>query len=527
MVVWRGTRLDIAMNIMQISAVELSKQCGISNSLISRWRSGKRPLTKRSMASVEVAATLVRLDEQRRLDPVLAPFMDQGHSRETSMWLYLLDENLVLEKSFLKIGGYEYRAEQRVLFGKEGFNKAASEVLEELDHIPVDRDVIVCACDPGVWSSDNHFVVSILEKIRQETQKGRSLTLVEPHEAFQQRKFPVSLWGLEAMLDGNIARYSLPQGLVEESFSVVIPGCWCGRVVADPDVADGVTSFLTSDPRIVAHEEAVIERVLQRCDTQVDGEFFHETGGYNIEALEHAFIRPSGPGQMPALEEFSSISRIPFLGLLTIDELTAIHRGLADDAQVHFGESPLVLTDKQIGRGYYRIILSAEDLIAAVVGERGFMMSAHRGSWDTGVIVPPRIVCQAVERIVSALQRRTNMEVALVSGEVFSALRVEMAVWKGTASVAWLQDGSGSFCSTHQSLVGNLDGLFLKIWEELPAQWKDRDSVAAVLKELLASNCAPVKQLVALRSNNSVPGSRHWLSIAGAVVGLDGAAWGN
>lgn len=497
MVVWGTTRLDIAMKTLQISALELSKQCGVSNSLISRWRSGKRRLTMRSVASVEVAATLVRLDAQRRLDSLLTPLIEQGHSRENAMWLYLLDENLAPEKSVLQIDGYEYRAEQRVLFGKEGLCKAADEMLERLERTPVERDVIVCVGDSEVWNLDEEFEAPILERIRQESQRGRRLILVEPQAPSWQGTFQVSLGGLVAMLQGNIRRYSLPHDSVGESFGVVIPGYWFGRVVADPDVADGVTSFFTSDPRIVAHEETVIERIIQRCDPQIEGEFFQKPGRCSAEVVNGMSCGAVSRMQTPVFDVFSSISRIPFFGLLTRDELTSIHAGTINNLQNQFNDWSLALTDEQYKNGQYRIILDAEELVTAVAGKRGFVMPAQKGALNMNVVVPQAIVRKAIERIVLALRQQAPVEVALVSREFFEDLHVEMAVWKSAVSVVWLQDGGHSFFSKHQRMTANLDSLFSKIWETLPTHWKNQERTINILSGILSSNYSSVEKWLA------------------------------
>lgn len=479
------TNLDNVMMLLNVSAVQLSGLCGVSNSLISRWQRGKRPLTVRSESLRPLVSALLALDTGNVLDGVLAPWLTNGDSKAEALRHYLTDtEGLTLPARFeppepQRTGSY--LIEQQALLGARGFRKAALLMLDYVMKLPPGQQVIVCAHDNfNLWHGDVPFAIQVLLKMRKVVKNGTSCILITREAPGRDGSPWFSLYWLTIHLKG-IARSRYYKGdAPTECFVGVIPGYWSGRMEPDDSAEDGIISLLSTDPRIVAKDEAHCKAFLERSAPAIQYGFLEAPNGTaeNPARWETDDFLRSKPQEPPeAYGSFSAICRTPSFGIMTKEEFSEI---VGNDV------SPVVpdylFNDSDtFATGVHRIILCREDVREGLLNEQHHNLPLSK-MLGKDVQVPRSVLAAQVKRLLVAMKKNKEFEVALVPRTAFNKLEMELVFWPGKAALGWLQDGSESMFDVDPVTIGSFASAVDHTWSKLHKGWKRYRNVSATLR---------------------------------------------
>ncbi|MDL2218992.1 hypothetical protein LJC04_01460 [Ruminococcaceae bacterium OttesenSCG-928-O06] len=136
----RNNRLNHLMNELGIRSVTLAQASGGDHSLITKWRRGERPLTRRSRHLMPVAKGLIALDTKGLIPDIVAPWQQAGESTAEALCEYLLSSDLPAlpprtgPQQRITSGGYT--VQHQVYLGQRGFRSAALAMLDYVTTLP-------------------------------------------------------------------------------------------------------------------------------------------------------------------------------------------------------------------------------------------------------------------------------------------------------------------------------------------------------------------------------------------------------
>ncbi|MCL1873978.1 MAG: hypothetical protein FWF85_07670 [Clostridiales bacterium] len=477
------TALSTVMDELNINASELSRQSGVDRTLINRWRSGDRAVSRRSSQLSPLVEALLKINTDGRLDELLRPYMLTGENSKEALCELLTGESLTalppraaIPKR--QISG-EYVAEKRVLLGNKGFRKALLNMLDYLQQLPPGQEIIILVkgeYDPRVGNM-LPFVLKFIDKLRKSLNRKARLLLINRRGYTNPEISEITtfswLW-LIAYLRGDI-RVRYYEGELPEPLLMVasIKGYWSGRAEEDPEVEDNLYISMLTDPRDIRQDEAL-------CD-------YYRTNSYPVSQYD-LFSSPKGtdeyrqlwkPGPLPQLENsplpdgrFFVLCSLPGIGLITKNEWRLLCENKTPPPLPEY----LFRETEELAPGPHRIIFCREDIREALSRKytRHHLLSALL---HNDVIIRREMLSKQLNRLLDTMKQRGNVEVALLPRIAFKKLQVEMICWKNSVTVAWLQNLSQSaFTDDGISSRANYASLDF-IWKKMLSGWKHKDKV--------------------------------------------------
>lgn len=486
------SRLAQVMALLGVSAQRLSAACGISNSLISRWQKGARPLSAKSKALAPLAKALLALDAEGKLDEELASWRTSGESQQQALMAYLTGEDLpalparAAPPALQRSGAYVIQ--QQVLLGEKGFRRATLLMLDYVMTLPPGRQVVVCAHNGfDLWLKNVPFALQFLQKLNTATKRGTTFLLVNRRGFGMENSAHFARFWLVAHLRGIIRSRYYKGEAPAEYFVASIRDYWSGHAETDDTAEDGLITTLYTDPRSIRRDEA-------HCDAQI---------ARSAPASQYGFLRkPQGDkenargwqkGPLPHWQQenapapagnFSAICRVPCFGVMTRDEFEQV---AGDDTARMLGKLPdyLFSDTGQFAPGPHRVILCREDVQEALATARRqsepLSEVLHRRAF-----VPRDMLAAQVKRLLTAMERRADFELALVPRSAFAKLELEIVCWQNSASVGWLQDMSESVFANDAITSGSFAAAVNHSWDKLQKGWKRKLNVGRTLRKWLA-----------------------------------------
>lgn len=485
------SRLDTVMRVLNISALELSRHCDVSSSLISRWRKGKRPLSEQSPAVLSVCKALIKHDSEHKLKEYIDPFKDEDIDDTAALIAYLCSEEIPgltpqASPPALQTSGF-YLAQQQVLLGERGFRKAALLMMDYVMQLPPGQQVIACAHNGfDLFLKNVPFAMQFLQKLSRSTKRKTTFLLVNRRGFGMENSAHFAGFWLAAHLKGIIRSRYYEGDPPEEYFVGVIPGYWSGRVEQDETAENGLISTVYSDPRNIRKDE-------QHCAEQI---------ARSKPASQYAFLRaPLGDednkqgwtsGGLPSWDEpdayapdgsFSLIAKVPLFGIMTKAEFDHV-KGSSETPPM---PDYLFADTEEFAKGAHRIILCKEDIREALQHSRSKSEALsdllHRNAY-----IPKKILVEQLERLLKEMKEREDFEVALMPRSAFKKLELEMICWHNSASVGWLQDGSESVFANDPITSGSFSAAIGHTWDKLHKGWKRKRDVSSTLRKWLAGH---------------------------------------
>lgn len=492
-----STRLDTVMKLLEVSAKRLSTLCWVSNSLISRWQNGSRPLTNRSTAFEPLVEALLNLDTDNRLDPLLAPWRTNGENKRTALSKYLIDETLpalpAREKPPQIQRSGNYITQQQVLLGAKGFRRGALLMLDYVLHLPPGQTVIVCAHSSlNLWHNDLVFAIQFLIKLRSSLKRKTCFRLINRRSMELHGSPYFSVFWLTAHLKGIIRSRYYEGEPPAEHFVGAIPGYWSGCAEPDETAEDGLAATLYTDPRNIRKNEI-------HCQTYLDKSAPAGQYGFLCDPLGNQDNQQLWqPGPLPAWSEpnapmpdgcFSVICRVPSFGIMTCNEYAEILQNHPSPPIPDF----LFSTDGYFVNGQHRIILCREDV------REGLLLTRRRNEplselLHRDVYISRSLLADQLERLLAAMKTNESFEVALMPRSAFKKLELELICWQNSVSIGWLQNGEESMLDNNPITAVSFTSAVDYVWSRLLKGWKRRRNVTETLNKWLAGQELEVSQ---------------------------------
>ncbi|MDL2249780.1 helix-turn-helix transcriptional regulator [Lachnospiraceae bacterium OttesenSCG-928-J05] len=465
------SRLASAMTALGLSAVALAEESGLSNSLISRWQKGARPIPTKGHTLQDLAAALSSLDKEGKLDDLLTAYND-GSSKEQMIERYLLGTDmpglsLQMAPPTIQRSG-EYVAQQRVLLGVEGFRRAALLMLDYLAQLPPGQSLTICAHHNfELWHGNLAFALRFLKRLPKVLQKKAQITLITHNaEGFDGSPY-FSVYWLVLQLKGLIRIRYYDGDAPAVDFVASIKGFWSGRLEHDDTAADGLITTLYTDPRNIRPDEAHCADFSER--SAAIGQF-----GFLKDASDKNWLTH------PLITEFSVIQRVPSLGLLTAAEGTALLEGIHAKLPAYLFSDP-----QDYLNGEYTIILCREDVQAGLAKPDRINepLSALAGQ---DVPIPRELLASQLERILIAIDQNPSFQVALMPKSAFEKLNLEFICWQPRLALGWLPDLSESLLTDDAATCVGFTNAITHVWGRLHKGWTSKRKVKNTLRKWLS-----------------------------------------
>lgn len=481
-------RINIVMQAVNVNGAQLSRLCGVDRTLITRFQSGERRITRRSAQVRPLAEALLSLDTEGVLLDLLAPYMQQGESPLSAMQEYLMGEDLVAltprtEAPKRQYSG-DYVKQVRVFLGQRGFRRAAVAMLEYVATLPPGREIITLfQGDHGWLAGDISFVMQFLSQLRKIAARKVYLQVILPSGCHFSDGGTFAIPWLLAHLRGQIcSRYYDGQLPEELRFAASIPGYWSACAQVDPEVEDGLYLEMHTDPRDTRQSTALCKQILQQSTCTCQYAFFSRPGGNPQEPPLWQ------PGPLPLWDtphaaapdgSFYALCRVPGFGMIRRDEFREIlGRRTGPSLPDYFFPESITYSARP-----YRLIFCREDLQRSFSKQR-FQHDAISALLGYRAFVSRDSFRSQIKRLLAAMTR-DDFEVALVPRVAFEKLQLELVCWQGSAAVGWLQDASQSMFTNNSVASASLyDGLGY-VWDKLLASWKRKSYVRAQLRKWL------------------------------------------
>lgn len=418
------TRLHQVLDTLDLSAVVVSRHCDISNSLISRWRSGVRPLTTRSIASIELAATLAELDSDNRLDSLVEPLLPIARDKEQAIWMFITGHEIPNNEPNEAVQSEdEYHVLQHILLGWNGVEKTAISGLCQLEKLAPGQDILLYVGDTNhFWKENPTFHEKLCHKLTTAFQRNSRFSIAENCVETRGTCVKPALDFLKLNMKKSV-QYGLYTGPeVFELILAVIPGHWSGRVERNELAEGGIFSVQSFDPYIVQRDEAIVRSYLRQSLPLGRRKPLESVGQNNC-------LRT--PNWNTNRDTFLSIQELPVLGWMTQSELF----GFASRAVSLHGLGPKPNQKKLLLDVFFseyvesdaccsKIILSHGDLAYAV--EKSFIVPALGAIAGSELIISPQLTRKQLFRILKTMRSNPKLEVALVPEQYFHSLDLEM-----------------------------------------------------------------------------------------------------
>ena len=484
-----ANHLVILLDIVGANAKTLSRISGVDYTLISKWQTGSRKLSRRSKQLIHVANAFNTLDEDNKIDEIISPYMQQCESKVEAISEYLVTDDIEgliphTKPPTIQTTG-EYVAEYRVFLGEKGFRKATLAMVDYLLSLPPGQELIILCYGRYELATHNiPFVFAFITRLKKAIARGAKLKLInrKGYSVIDIKAFTGS-W-LLVHLKGYIrSRYyegELPQNL---RFVASIPGYLSAHVEEDPEVEDQLYTAIYTSPRDIRQDQAICLEHLEKSHLASQYHFLTNPDGDD----ENKKLWQKGP--LPKWERtdaaepagnFNTVCRVPGFGVMSAEEFSQI---LGDDASPDIPEY-LFAKDAVFAPGRHRIILCREDVRDGFKKERRMheVLSLLLGR---RVFIPRDMYKLTIRRLVEAMGR-DDIEVALVPKTAFLKLQTELITYENSVSIAWLQDLSDSVYADDEATSGSFYNSVDYTWDKLMTGWKRKGKVLIQLRKWLA-----------------------------------------
>lgn len=326
----------------------------------------------------------------------------------------------------------EYTVEMQVLLGRKGFWRAALMMLDYVHRLPPGQQTLCCVHGGfELWHSGLPYALQLMAKLDATMKRGTRFVLVNRLAEGLAGSPWFSLKWLAAHMRGTLRSRHYEGEPPPELFVAAIPGYWSGRVERDDTAEDGLLSTLSTDPRGIRRDVAHCEAYIARSIPASQYDFLSHPGGYEDTPLW-------APGPLPAWDEpgtaapdgsFEAVCRVPGFGIMT----------RAEFAQVCGRQAPPPLPDwlfpqeEAFAAGPHRILLCREDVHEGLAGARR-QHEALSALLGRRAYVPREMLAAQLRRLLAAMARREDFEVALVPRSAFKKLEIELVYWRGSAA---------------------------------------------------------------------------------------------
>lgn len=484
----KDNRLNYVMEMLGIRANALAQESGADHSLITKWRRGERKLTRSSKNLLEISEALLRIDTSGNLVALIEPYKNENESPAETLCGYLVGYDLPAlpprtAPPERKSSG-EYTVQHRVYLGQKGFRNALVAMLDYLMAIPAGREIVTVCNGNYNWVMKNpSYISALIERFTKAFNRQTTITVVNRQgQALIDLPAFASAW-MAAHLKGFVrSRYYDGEMAKGDRMVASIQDYWSLHTRDDESVEDGLFTAMYTDPLDFGQDARICDEYYRRSRPLSQYDFLKTPqnprqveqlwdGNHSLMASSPR-VRPDG--------SFYSIQRVPVFGVMTRNELAHLF-----PENIKKIPDFMFAPEAEFAPGSYKMILCTEDVRSIFLKPR-IQHGALRDLMGQPATLPRETGKMLIQRVLKAMEKHPDFEVALVPRCAFKKLQLEMVCWQNSATVAWLQDHSQSSFTIDEATSNALHGSIEYTWDRLLAGWKRQDRIRRQLRKWLA-----------------------------------------
>lgn len=216
------SKLGYLMDLFRIKGIDMANYLHVDDSLISKWKTGKRRLTSENEVLDEIVNFFIALDSSVEYQNILSILRTAYPSinvdvTDTKMKVllkkWLLEEekkNYFLSK---RINNHDVSITQNVLYkGDNGRQRAAMDLIDLMLESPFQEELMIMDFDRFLWKyKDQDYHEKWFQKYEKIISKGHKITMLSyVDRKFEERLLKIKDW-LEFYLQGNVEAYCISQ----------------------------------------------------------------------------------------------------------------------------------------------------------------------------------------------------------------------------------------------------------------------------------------------------------------------------
>lgn len=503
-----GDKLALLMNIFNISGKELAKTIHVDPSLVSKWQKGRRKPTLNSQHYDYIAEFFLGINpmeyQRDKLNEILrsvSPGIDLNSHPERRKalieWFMTPENNYIspapkikTETAPFKLPGAIMRPQPgeikkyELFSGKEGKRQVVLNVLSTVLTLEEPVELLITSQDDTTWLYENRdYIAGLMRIFKAILDRGHKITVIY--------KFDRSLSQIMAMLDywlplcktGRMQAYYYTRH--EDSginTSIYIARGIAAIVSMTPENESGANrTFLYRDPDVVRLFEANFEALLAGCRPVLKTYLKDEPALYD----KMAEIEKK-PGYFYSFNEELSSLTMPF-GLY---QRLLGRAGLAQDKEeilLNRHRQRLEAFYQNIRFNRYREIYPLE-IASELTGMEGCKYYRLYFFQGRAVQAESGEVIDHIANIIELLKNNEHYEIGFIDSHAHIK-SFNIAVKEESAFILSAWDNKGTnpivLTSSESVMVLATEQYFLKLWEQIPRNNRNRDWVIEKFRSMI------------------------------------------
>lgn len=485
------TNFAFIMDLLKISSKNFS-EIGFDKSLVSRWRRGKLRLmpNRHIVRSISELFWTVDLNTP---NPVLKDVLNIWYPAEpcnTESEKLLLLERFLTEKGQFS-EEYEHTRETRLgkliesntgnqFIVSKGIESAKLRILDFLDLIDnMPKPVIVTAAYPqgqGIISFDTEFNTKVSKKYESIFNKGHRITsFARSDDAISNFAYSYNNKLFYFINEYDRNKYFEDFSADNRKLFLAVAGDSAAIELVEQQsglLESSVSTIYTDKKNIERIQEHIYEYSV-RSKPKDYLNFFEKPDNY----LKYVHISPDSP--------FYMFVRLPHFGILNEEHFSNAFS--LSEAETEFLSSEIkpIMYSPSFYWEYaaVRHIFCESDIENALKQKRhqatALSKLLNRRVWMTTDNLKKQLA-----EIKHLLETHKNYEVCFLDNEYFENLKVQLAVWGYSASIAWT-DSNHSLASRGYINQRIIQGLCHSVWSKIPEKKKSRELTINKIEKLL------------------------------------------
>ena len=296
-----NNRLNIMMKALDISGKDLSKIIHVDDSLISKWRCGKRSLKTNSIYLKKITDTFLSLDKSNNysnIKKLLVEEYDDIHScNEEEIEIYL--------KTWLSLEGkseqdklelfealkYDDDVDVTMMYhfhGNGGRRKASQYFKDYLIQLNEPTEILSFTTEDGTWfSEDDEYMRVTVKKQLELIEMGYTYNVIHPvNRSYEQIANSLYSW-LQVHVTGKTIAHYIPDysnDMIRYSF-IIVPGRIVYFGISSANYGKELETWLSNDVYLLDTITKIMKESLASSERLFDRYNYSSRSEYNKELL--------------------------------------------------------------------------------------------------------------------------------------------------------------------------------------------------------------------------------------------------
>ncbi|WP_207706979.1 hypothetical protein [Alkalibaculum sporogenes] len=478
------------MDQFRVKGNDLADYLHIDNSLISKWKTGKRKLSSESETLNTIVDFFIKLDSNTDFLNILSllrtayPGVSMNGSDKMKILLkrWLTEdeaENYFLSKQIKNIN---VKMTQNILYkGDDGRQRAAMDLVDLMLESTDKEEIMIMDYDRSTWKyKDIDFHMRWFQKYEQIIEKGHKVVILDFEDrSFEDRLQQLTDW-LGFYIRGNVEKYinyGEFKGIFKPSLLVLKD-----KAALFGITAEGFTSKMnvqiTSDKVMIDHCTQLYEAAKSLCSP-----IFHPIKQGDLEQLLKIHLSMEREAGDMILKD-----TVPYCMLLP-EELfyNILKENLVEEDRIetlldYYNEYSETFF-KNIHHFKYRVLLDEFYLENAMISQKELEYSFLSILTGKPIFVSKEYCCYHLDHMMNLMNTYKNFEMSFGSyqdKDHFKGIDIYLKKYKMTIASGW----SKSIYSREPSMNDTLYMYYTSLWDGMSSFDKDRTIVEQKIRKL-------------------------------------------